>query len=109
MCDPLGNTLDARLDCIDVPVAHVLNAVADPINMILDCQRHVIEHRRTLRAGNCEEVRKTVHHQAQLSTWAIFPALCEAPAGPASHAHSQQRPGHCVEPGGEHDTVEFVP
>src|SRR5215472_6312958 len=87
--------------------AQVVQAVDDPLAMLLDRGDHVGQHRRAAGPGDGEEVGKASHHQSEICAGALSePGLAHQRAVATSDVDPVQRAGHGVEPGGVDDDVE---
>src|ERR1700730_5072131 len=58
MSNPLILRLGHRFDGGLAVLAHVVDAVGDPLHMLLDRYRHIRQHRRALWASDGEQVRE---------------------------------------------------
>ena len=54
---------------------HPLDAVADPINVLLDRDQHIAEHGWARRPSNREQVRESVNRNTQVTSRAIIPRI----------------------------------
>ena len=86
---------------------HVGDAVAHPIDVLLDRDHHVREHGRALRAGNHEEVRETSRHHSKIGPRPVGPFVTEEPPVAAADVDPVQGSRHRVEAGGKNDGVEY--
>ena len=93
---------------VDAVLAHVGDAVGDPLDVLLDGVDHVGQHRRAAGAGDEEQVRETGHRQPEIGLRPLGPGLAEVRAARALDVDGEQRAGHGVEPGREHDGVDLV-
>src|SRR5882757_3386459 len=64
--DPLFLGPLLRLDRLEAVLAYVGDAIADPVDMLLDRDDHVRQHRRAAGAGDEEEIGKARAHQAEI-------------------------------------------
>src|SRR5690242_10106156 len=58
MIDPVGHRLLRRFDPSETTLAHMIDAGRDPFPVLFDGYRHIAEHRRAARTGDCEQVRE---------------------------------------------------
>ena len=89
-------------------VAHVHQAVADPVNVLLDAHHHVHQRRRAARPGDGEHVGEAGNRQAEVGARAVTPSVLQRQAADAAHVDLQQGAGERVVAGGEDDVVERV-
>ena len=66
----------------DALLAHIGEAVGDPVDMLLDRDDHVRQHRRAARTGDDEHVGKARDHQAEIGL---------GPCGPFRRSVSRRR------------------
>src|SRR5215207_6975028 len=83
-------------------------AIGDPVDVLLNGDHHVADHRRAAGPGNGEEVRKAGDGDAEVGARPLGPLLPQRAASPAADVDVEQGPGHRVEAGGEDDAVELV-
>ena len=95
-----------RLDRLEAFVAHVLEALGHPVDVLLDRYGHVRQDGRAAGPGEHEEVREPGGHQAQVRRRPGRPLLLEGQAIPAGDVRRHQGAGHGVKAGGVHDGVE---
>src|ERR1051325_9844863 len=62
-------------DAAEPSVAHVLQAIGDPVHVLLASQDHLAFDAGALRAGDHEEVRKPGNHDAEIGSRTVFPFL----------------------------------
>ena len=92
-----------------VLLAHVLDAVVDPLGLLLQAGGHVAQGRRGgERHGGREQVRVAVHLQAHGGADVRAPIVLERPPAASADVDAGQRAGPGVEPGGQDDDVELV-
>src|SRR6516225_3156414 len=111
LCDvgaPRVLGLRSRFDGRELVSSHVGDALGDPLDVLLDRDRHVRQHRRALRAGNREQVRVAGYSHAKIGLRAILPFLRQHPAAAALDAEFLQRAGQRVEAGSDHNDVKWV-
>src|SRR5262249_4845311 len=96
-----------RLDHLEIFVSKVFETVTDPINVLLNRNGHIGEHRRTTGSSDGKEVWKAGHHQAEICSRPICPLLTQREAVATSDVDGDDWAGHCVEPGGVNDGVEL--
>ena len=89
-------------------LAQVADAVRDPVDVLLDRQHHVAQHRRAARAGDEEQVGEAGGREAEIGARPAGPLVLQRTAPAPADVDVQQRPGHRVEAGREHDHVELV-
>src|ERR1700726_4375360 len=70
---PVGRRLLGRLDNLGPAPARPGQAVADPLYVLLDRNRHVGQHRRAARPGDREQVREPGHGHAQARARSFAP------------------------------------
>ena len=87
-------------------IAEVLERAADPLHVVLDAHDHVREHRRALRSVDREQVREPHGLQAEQGVWSVGPRVAEQHAVASADVDAEQRAGHGVETGSEHDEVD---
>ncbi len=63
MGHPVVLGFERRLDDVEAVAAHVGDRVGDEVDVVFDSERHVVEHRRALRAGDDEQVREVVDRE----------------------------------------------
>ena len=97
-----------RLDAGDVFATQIVEAVRQPVDVMLDRANDIGQNRRTSRPGDGEHVRETCDHQAQQIARAILPGRFRRQTVTADDVNGQQRAGHRVIAGREHDGVERV-
>ena len=85
---------------------HVLQAVRNPLHMLLNGHDDVGQHRRAAGAGDKKEVRKTRCHQAQVSTRPRHPLVLQGLATLATNVNAIQRARYCVVASGKNDAVQ---
>ncbi len=105
--DPEVLGLLRRLDGGFVVLSHAHGAVRHPVDVLLDRDHHVGEHRRAGRPGDGEQVREAVHHESEVGARAVLPLLLQGEPVLPLDVDRHQRTGHGVEPGGEYDGVEL--
>ena len=96
-----------RLDRGQVLLAHVDEAGADPVDVLLDRHDHVRQNRWAPRTGDGEEVREAAGHQTQVLLRAVGPLAGERHSVPTLDVDGDDRTGHGVEPRGIDDGVEL--
>ena len=100
--------LERRLDPAIPVVAQVLDAIRDPVHVLLDRHDHVREHRWASRPGDGEEVREPDRTQAEVRTRSLGSTRRAATdRRDLADVDAQQRAGHRVESRCEHDGVEL--
>ena len=92
----------------EIAAAHPGEAVGDPVDMLLDRDDHVAQHRRAAGAGDDEQVGKTRAHQAEIGFGTFRPFLVERLAIAAANIDFCNRTRHGVEAGRQHQRVDFV-
>ena len=88
-------------------LAQVVEAVGDPVDVLLDRHHHVRQHRRAARAGDGEEVREADRGESEIGGGAVRPLLLQRHAVASGDVDRDEGAGHRVEPGGVHDGVEL--
>ena len=83
-------------------------AARDPIRVLLDRGHHVGEHRWAARARDQEQVGEARRADAEIGARPLGPLLAQRAAAGAADVDREQRTGHRVEAGGEHDRVDLV-
>ena len=83
MRDPLVLIAFLRFDGPGADVAHMRQAIGDPVRMLLDGRDHVRQHGRAARPGDGEEVGETRDGEAQIIARAGAPFLRQREAAPA--------------------------
>ena len=83
-------------------------AIGDPVDVLLDGDHHVADHRRAAGPGDGEEVRKAGDGDAEVGARPVGPLFPQRAASPAADVDVEQGAGHGVEAGGEDDAVELV-
>ncbi len=96
-----------RLDRGQTLLAHVGEAGAHPVHVLLDRHGHVRQHRRAARTGDGEEVGEAAGHQAEVRLRAVDPLAGERHSVAAPDVDGDDGAGHGVEPRGEDDDVEL--
>ena len=96
-----------RLDRVEVVLAEVYEGVGDPVDVLLDRHHHVRQHRRAAGPGDHEQVREPRRHQAEVGDRPVGPLLLQRQTVAAGDVDADDRAGHRVEAGGEHDRVEL--
>ena len=86
----------------------MVQAIADPIDMLFDRTDHVGEHRRAAGAGDHEQVGKPCDHQPEIGLRPLRPALLHRHAAPAPDVDTVNRTGHRIKAGGEHDGIDRI-
>ena len=69
---------------------------------------HTAEDVRTPRAGEREQVREAFDADAEVRARTVGPLVGERAPVATAHVEVEERTGHRVEPGGEHDDVDVV-
>ena len=108
MADPGLLGLAAGLDQGGAARAHVFDALGDPFDVLLDRRQHVGQHRRAARTGDGEEVGEARHGEAKIGFRPLLPLVLQRSAIAAANVDPEQRAGHGVEAGGQHQAVEAV-
>ena len=89
-------------------LSQVLDAVRNPLHVLLDRGRHIAQDRRAAWTRDREEIRKARNLKSQIALGALGPLLLELTAAPAANIHSDQRARHRVEASREDDDIELV-
>jgi hypothetical protein len=76
--------------------------------MLLYSGEHVGQHRGAPWPRDREQVGEARHRQAEIGTWAGAPFLAQSPATSAANVDLEERSGHGVEAGGEHNGVDLM-
>src|ERR1700761_3471268 len=105
---PVGRRPLGRLDDPRPAAAQPGEAVADPLDVLLDGHRHVAEHRRAAGPGDREQVREAGNGYAQVGARPFPPRVPQRLPAPPADAERLERSGERVEPGGIDDDVKFV-
>ena len=106
MVDPGVLGLDGGVDRNEVSRPQVGDAVGDPVDVLLDRHEHVDEHGRAARPRDGEQVRESRGRDAEVRARPGRPLVPQLHASGAGDIGAEQRPGHGVETGGEHDDVD---
>ena len=77
---PAGFGDRGRLDGLEACFAHVLEAVGDPVDVLLDRDGHVGQHRRAARPGDHEEVGESGGREPEVGGRAVGPLLRQGQA-----------------------------
>src|SRR3984957_5134036 len=94
---PVGRRLLGHLDDLGPAPARPGQAVADPLHVLLDRNRHVGQHRRAARPGDREQVREAGHGHPEVGPRSLPPRVAERPPVPAADAEPLKGPGERVE------------
>ena len=89
MRNPFFRRLRVRFAAVDGVFAHVADAVGDPLDVLLDRNRHVAKDRRAAGPGDGEQVGKPWHLQAQIGLRAGLPVIAQCHAVPAFDVQTQ--------------------
>ena len=108
MLDPLVFVRQVGLDPVFTGRAHVLQALGDPVNMLLNGDNHVGQHVRALRAGDEEDIRKPGRHQAEVGARTGRPFFRELLPALDRDVDVQQRAGDGVVAGRKDQRIELV-
>ena len=73
MSDPRILGVPLCLDPAKAMAAHIVDAVGDPIDVLLDRRQHVGDHRRAARPGDREQIGETGQRQAEIGARAVLP------------------------------------
>jgi hypothetical protein len=92
----------------EMPRAQILQAVGNPIDVLLARGDHLAFDARALRAGNHEQVWKPRDHDPEICARPVLPFLLDRHFGIGVNIDLFHRPGHGAEPGGEDDSIELV-
>ena len=107
--DPLLLCSGLGLNGADAVGAQVFNAVADPLNVLLQRGDEVGGGARTARSLNREQVRKAGNRQAQIGQRTLAgPELAERHRVATPDINTAERTGHGIKSGGVDDDVQFV-
>src|SRR3954468_11739927 len=74
---PLFRRFGRRLAAVDAVLAHMGDAVSNPLDVLLDRHGHVAKHRRASRARYGEEIRKARNLQPEIGSWPGGPAFAQ--------------------------------
>jgi hypothetical protein len=108
-CSIHRSSASLRLADLQVVVAHIPDAVADPIGLLLQAGGHVAQRcRRRERRGGREQVQIAVHLQPDRGANLPGPILFQQPSAAATDVDPRQRAGSGVEAGGEDQPVKGV-
>src|SRR5581483_10968810 len=105
---PLFRRFGCRLAGLDAVVAHMGDAVGNPLDVLLDRDGHVAEYRRTAGTSDSEEIWKAGNLQPEISARPRGPGIAQGHAIAAADVHPQERARHRVEAGGEDNDVKRV-
>ena len=105
---PIALRFSGRLDGTKLVLIHMRNAIANPINVLLDRHKHVAQYRRAPGPRYREHVRKPVDLQSQKSPRTRFPNIGETRPSTTHDVDFQQRPSHRIEPGRKDQRIELV-
>ena len=94
-------------DHVEAVGAQGVDAVGDPVHVLLDRHHHVRQHRRAPRPGDHEQVGEPLAHQPEVGLGTVGPLVLDRPAPAAGDVDVHDGAGHGVEAGGEHDGVEL--
>ena len=108
MLNPIAFRVRRSLDPSHAALAHGVQAIGDPIHVLLDGHDHLRLHRRTAGPGDREHVGEARDHQPEIGGRSAVPFLRQGGAVADADVDLLQRTGHRVEAGGEYDGVEFV-
>ena len=87
---------------------HLVDAVGDPLDMLLDVHHHIGRHRRTARPGDGKEVGNAGDIEHQVIERSGGPLFAQGhPLAPLD-VDLEQSAGHGIETGGEDDDVEII-
>ena len=86
----------------------MLQAVADPFDVVLDADDHVDEHRRAAGARDDEQVGEPFGHEPEVRARAVAPLVGNRHAAAAPDVDGEDRPGERVVAGRADERVEFV-
>ena len=106
--DPCRLRLGRRFDGRVSVRAHVLDAVRDPVHVLLDRHHHVGEHRRAAGPRDGEQVREPGDAEAEVGDRPRGPRVAQRDAVAPADVDAEQRSGHRVETRREHDRVHYI-
>ena len=92
-----------RLEALN---SQVVEAVDDPVDVLLDRHDHVGQHRRASGPGEGEEVRETDGRETEVGRRTVGPLLPEGDPVPSGDVDADERTRHGVESSGVDDGVE---
>ena len=84
------------------------DAVADPVDVLLDRDRHIAEHGRASGPRDHEHIGKAQGGDAEISLRSGGPLRIEPLAAASANVDSGQRASECVEASRENDGVECI-
>ena len=104
---PAGLRGFRRLDGREAGLAHLSEAIHREVDMLLDRDRHVRQHRWAAGAGDQEQIREVRNREPQIALRTVRPDLVQRfAAAPGDGMHGADRAGHGIEAGREHDDVD---
>ena len=106
--NPIDLGLRVGVDHVDGVLTQVLDEVRDPLDVLLDRDRHVAQHRRALRAGDHEHVGEVCGGETEVGRRAVTPLLPQLATLAAGDVDIEEGAGHGVVAGGEDDSVDLV-
>src|ERR1700730_14684932 len=77
--EPQGFSFDSGFDAIEVVPGQVADAVRDPVNVLLDRDDHVAEHRRATRTRDDEQVGEASGGDAEIGSRTVGPLGLQRP------------------------------
>ena len=89
-------------------LAHIADAVDNPLDVALGTAGDIAEHRRVVRSHDGPQIREARELHAQVGAWPVGPVLLQATPVLATDIHPQQLAGHAMKAGGINNHVEFV-
>ena len=104
----LGGRIEWASITLKLSPAQVLEAICNPVDVLLDRHHHVGEYGGAARAGDGEEIWEAGDHEPQIGARSLGPLLFQFRSGPAAYVDAEQGTGHRVEARCEHNTVERV-
>ena len=89
-------------------IAHRDDRVGDPLDVLFDRHGHVRQDRRALRTGHHEVVGEADRREPEIGGGTVGPLVLEFDALAAADVDVDDRAGHRVEAGREHDRIELA-
>ena len=108
MLNPGVFVLARRFDRCGADVAHMAEAIGEPVDMLLDRLDHARQHRRAAGTRDHEQVRKAFRRNAEIGAGAGLPFFGERAAIAAGDAYLVERARHRGKAGGGNDRVERI-
>jgi len=89
-------------------IAHVLDAVGDPVGVLFDGEHHIALNARALGTGDHEHVGKVRDHDSKIGGWAIGPLVFERFASRRTDINPPHCTSHGIKTRSKRNGIKFV-